>query len=885
MFQCLETVEPLPAKVLSIVAPVGYGKTVLMSQLFAELRKGDAQCLWYALDDRDSSIDALVAFLESQLRHDKTHLHPTQALLRGNEPIGHRIEAVMRLIEGHAQPLTIFFDNLDHCADPALGNLLDRLVFYGPPSLHLVLSSTRDIPLDLSRAQLQGLLRRIGPLDLAFSGAEIVDLLGPRVCEQIGPAGVEDVTRRTEGWPAAVRMMQIVLSNSSQPAQALASFSGSDETLAHLLNRQVLAGFTGGLRDFLFCVAQLRSFNLDLCRTAVQLEGVEQHLAYLVEHNVFVIALDRNRDWYRLHGLFRDFLLREAQRQLPAERLKELRVRAARWCEQNGHWHDAVEYALASGDAETAVEILERLAPILVRDLGHIPQYLDWIEQLRAQGCEPGPEAEYWNVWALAFHRRAENARKQAKVLALRIERMKGKRAAEVRTDLLRRTAILKAAIDSLCDHLFGAYESMTQWLAQAGSTPDDPFNLTAANSLISYYHNSMYHFVEARPFLQKAREYAYQTGSMHAKSWVQTYGVLGQIYEGDFESAYRDTMTTLTEARQALGESAGICGTLSLAAAKCAVEMGRQNEARELLASGFRTVRTHGFLDVVACGLEAAVLLWRGEDDGAVSLDELREIAACYPPRLSYMLSCFLIQRLAVLGRAAQAAEMAERIGLFATTHMAVNAPGAEIAYMAALVEDTAIALMCSGGRLTQAEHAIEQALRGAKAANCVSRQVVLLLAAAQVAHQSGQAPVAIRQITRAISLAAPRQLVRPFNDHTATLAAVVADTRPNAWGFATDQERQFFAERCRTLSFSEVGLHERMAVLQDEPFLASKLTARELELLRFIEAGLSNKQIADRLEVAVTTVKWHLQNLFAKLSVSNRSAALARARSLNLL
>lgn len=217
MLQRLETGSALPARVLSVVAPVGYGKTVLMSQLFAELRKGDAQCLWYALDDRDSSIDALVAFLESQLRHDKTHLHPTQALLRGTEPIGHRIDLVMRLIESHGQPLTIFFDNLDHCADPALGNLLDRLVFYGPPTLHLVLSSTRDIPLDLSRAQLQGLLRRIGPLDLAFNDAEIVDLLGPRVCEQIGAAGLDDVVRRTEGWPAAVRMMQIVLSNSPQP--------------------------------------------------------------------------------------------------------------------------------------------------------------------------------------------------------------------------------------------------------------------------------------------------------------------------------------------------------------------------------------------------------------------------------------------------------------------------------------------------------------------------------------------------------------------------------------------------------------------------------------------------------------------------------------------
>ena len=60
---------------------------------------------------------------------------------------------------------------------------------------------------------------------------------------------------------------------------------------------------------------------------------------------------------------------------------------------------------------------------------------------------------------------------------------------------------------------------------------------------------------------------------------------------------------------------------------------------------------------------------------------------------------------------------------------------------------------------------------------------------------------------------------------------------------------------------------------------------TSRELELLRLIEVGLSNQQLADRLNVSVATVKWHLYNLYTKLGVSSRSAALARARSLNLL
>ena len=126
---------------------------------------------------------------------------------------------------------------------------------------------------------------------------------------------------------------------------------------------------------------------------------------------------------------------------------------------------------------------------------------------------------------------------------------------------------------------------------------------------------------------------------------------------------------------------------------------------------------------------------------------------------------------------------------------------------------------------------------------------------------------------------------MVRPFADHAGTLARVVAETRPSAWGYATDDERRFFAERCRGLPVGADGTPGRVAAFQEVPRLLGTPTPRELELLRWIDAGLSNQQLADRADVSLTTVKWHLQNLYGKLGVSSRSAALARARALDLL
>ena len=263
----------------------------------------------------------------------------------------------------------------------------------------------------------------------------------------------------------------------------------------------MLSGFTDALREFLYCLAQLRSFSAELCVHAIGGAEVNAHLAYLVERNVFVIPLDRTRSRYRLHGLFRDHLRHEAERLLSPKRRQDVLIRAARWCEKSGDWRDAVDYALASGSASATGQILEQIAPAFVRDRGDVPQYLRWLEALHAQGRQAGPEAEYWFVWALAFHRRYDDARRHSTALANRVQR---KAPAAQDRDLQRRIAILRTSIDSLTDHLDDAHRGARDWLAGAESS-DDAFNRTAAHCIVSGYHANGFAFVEARRAISSA--------------------------------------------------------------------------------------------------------------------------------------------------------------------------------------------------------------------------------------------------------------------------------------------------------------------------------------------------------------------------------------------
>lgn len=873
----------VPAKLTTVVAPTGYGKTVLCSTLFRHFCAGPVQGYWIALDDRDTTTERVLGQLETALGEAGVAVHPTQALILGDEPLENRMEALIDDLGHLPGPVLIAIDNLGYCTDETLGYLLDRLVFRTPSSVHFLFSSTEQVPMNLARAKLESRLREIGFRELGMQVSEVRDLLGPGLCEQLGEAGVQTVARHTEGWPAAVRLAQIILSTAERPLDALARFSGADEDLADLLNRQVLAGFAPDERGFLLRISLLRSFCADLCRHASGEVAAARHLGMLLRRNVFVIPLDRNRSWYRLHGLFREFLVEEAHRELDESERRAVLERAAEWCERNGQWQDAIDYAIAAGSAELAVAVLERVAAMFVRDRGDLRQYIEWVERLRAGGHEVGWDADLWYVWALVFHRRYDYARVQYERIARRLEQERLAGGDPVKLgELSRRAQVIRICVDTYTDRQTDAYEQGTQWLA--GRAADDPFDVATIASAVGITLCAEHRFVEAREVMRTAQAAIAQTHSGYGAGWVSVLSAMVAVQEGDYAAVHNDLLATWNRVRAELGDGAGIGGTIALVAARCAVEMNLDDEARELLTAGLRWAHTHGIVDTAAVGIEAAVKLWSGRDDEAISIPQIREIAAGYAPRLSLMLSCLLVQRLVRLGRLDDALAEGAHIGLDIrhperreTGLQGLEVPATRDLYAAAEID-----LLIAAGQLRQAEALIAEQTRLARKDGRMARLVELALAETALAVCSHNPQPATRHLVRAIGLAAKRRILRPFRDRAELIAGMVNDTKPSAWGFALEEERSFFVEICRGLPISGGSLAEE---LHGDGQLLETPTARELELLGLIEAGLSNQQLADRLSVSVATIKWHLYNLYTKLGVSSRSAALARAKSLSLL
>jgi LuxR family maltose regulon positive regulatory protein len=125
---------------------------------------------------------------------------------------------------------------------------------------------------------------------------------------------------------------------------------------------------------------------------------------------------------------------------------------------------------------------------------------------------------------------------------------------------------------------------------------------------------------------------------------------------------------------------------------------------------------------------------------------------------------------------------------------------------------------------------------------------------------------------LERALGLAAPQGYVRIFVDEGTPMATLLREAAKQ--GITPD-----YVGRLLT-AFGHVEGQE----LDTQP-LIEPLSKRELEVLRLLETDLTGPEIARELVVSLNTLRTHTKNIYGKLGVNSRRAAVRRAEELELL
>ena len=364
------------APVITVIAPPGYGKTMLMAQ-WAE-RIGP-RVAWVSCDDGDNDPVVLLSALALAL----DRIEPVDpAIFWALASSGADITVVPRFVSAIAsmeRPVTVLLDHAEAVTNRQCLNTIAELVLHLPPGWRFALASRAAVPLPAARLRAQGGIVEIGAGDLAMGPLEAAHLLKGAGTD-LDEASIHDLLQRTEGWPAGLYIAALAMKSGTRQNEVGFSFTGDDIFMGDYLRSELLDRVSAAEASFLTHTSVLDRMCGPLCDAILGEKGSGRALEQMESRNLLVIPLDRRREWYRYHHLLRELLRAELQRREP-ELVADLHFRAAAWFEANAMPEAAIEHAQAAGDYDRVARlVLELQQPVWAS--GRVETVLRWMEWL-----------------------------------------------------------------------------------------------------------------------------------------------------------------------------------------------------------------------------------------------------------------------------------------------------------------------------------------------------------------------------------------------------------------------------------------------------------------------------------------------------------------------
>jgi LuxR family maltose regulon positive regulatory protein len=863
-------------------APLGYGKTTLLNKLHGHTLAQGIDALWVPLREDDDSLDALARLVKSA--NGRSIASKARSQRRSGRSDRNATRGILSYLDQRKKPLRVFIDNLGICRDPRLGKLIDGLLWDTPEQIQFFAATSRRLEFDVVRSATEGKLLCLGTEELKFNSEDVAEFL--KLWKALESQNEDCILRKTEGWPIAISLLCRIAADASNPDAAIEEFSGEDEELSMLLRHELLRSLDEDYLRFLLETAHLRELSPDLCRYVTGEGKSTRYLTRLLDECCFVLPLDRSGHKLVMHPLVREFLGKEAKTRIDPERRERLLARASEWSKRKGDIQNAVTYALASSSADLIARTLHEIAPAAVGQKGELKQYIEWVERAKGEGISLSMECDYWYIWALLFSRQPESAYVHSNLLWERyINDEILKSSPESATAFLRRFEELRILVDVFREDLTEAGMEGQRWLESPSSA--NSISIATVSCAVAIHATVNFDFKTARNAIQTAYSGINATISDYGQAWVAALSAQIDYYEGEYLYCRSVLASAYDKAVQALGTNANIVSTLSVLDACCLLETGNGRHARSRLTACLPSLPYHGVSEIAYCGVEAAMELWNGEKDDVFRPSAMMSFLASYARPMNFVAHCFLIRKLLRLGRMEDALHSAELIGMnLEDPDLAPPIPSmCYTAYVRELKGMTHLEFFLSRGMYKQAAALCENLLKEANSRKRRGRMVEFEVIGACIARKLDNTFQSRRHLYRAIRIAGKRQIFGPFLQWLECVQEIMRNSKRKEWTFVEPEERSLYERLGQWEKSAESSSTASQVGSDAREEIRVPLTVRELELLRLVHAGLSNQQIADSTGVALPTVKWHLYNVYAKLDVKNRSAAIARARSLSLI
>jgi LuxR family transcriptional regulator, maltose regulon positive regulatory protein len=859
--------EGFTRRLTLVSAPAGFGKTTLITSWLRGVAERGGQAprvAWLSLEDDDNVPLRFFSYLIAALQNPDDGIGRTaRSLLESPQPpaVTHLMTLLINDLATLTEPTALVLDDFHAITHPELQAGIAFLLEHLPPPLRLILSTREEPSLPLARLRGQGQVTEIRLQELRFTREEAAAFLERTMGLTLGADVVAALESRTEGWIAGLQMAALSLrGREGKPGRRMplddADFGGAHRDIIDYLGAEVLRQQPIEIRVFLRQTSILDRLSAPLCDAVTGQQNSRGFLAQLAQANLFLIPLDDERRWYRYHSLFADFLRSE----LAEWEQRALHQRASQWFEAHGFTPEAIKHALAAPDLEAA----ERLIRSGVEETfsrGGFNTLLGWLNALPDEVVRARSDLSVDKAWILYLRGDIAEAEEYA--------------AAATQTQRPDDPAVQRGMLLGFRAYLAinrGEPEKAVKLGQEALSLLGDTrsFFRTTALSHLGQAQRLTGDREAAIKTLRQAVTLGEQLG--HHLIMLEALGYLTLLLyqQGQLREAVLLCQRAVGQYTDERGSPLAMAGLVLIPLGALFFETNDLERAEGHLKSGIALCEQMGTVYYTLVGQRTLAKLQyaRGDTEAAwETLAGARQLAA----------QSESARRIRMVD--AVTAELQLRQGQVAAAARTLAGLPPKVQARSEFENLTVARLLLAQGQPAAALDVLETLERSARGQARLGSLVTIHVLQALAQRALHRHPAALERAEQALSLAAHEGYRRAFLDEGAPMTALLGERRPMA---------SEFVDSLLAAGKSAAGEATRSVLTAADAAnqaLIEPLGDTQLVILRLLDEGLSNQEIADRVGITLGTTKWHLNQIYGKLGVASRTQALAQARRVKLL
>ena len=624
-------------KLTVIHSPPGFGKTMLALQWRYALTERNVPVAWLNVDHDDNNVVWFLAHLVESIRQVRPSLARELGQVldeHGDEAERYVLTSLIDEIHRAGERLVVIIDDWHRVDDPATIAAMAFLLDNGCHHMQLVVVGRTRAGLPTSRMRVRDELVEIDYEALRFDESEartfLVDLAGLDLDDD----EVADLTAATDGWAAALQLAAVSLRGREDPGELISHLSGRHRAIGDFLAENVLESLPPDDVEFLLTTAVTERICGSLATALTGHERGQALLEDLEDRDLFLHRIDEDGRWFGYQPLFAEFLRQRLEREHP-ERVPALHRTASEWYEGHAMVGEAVDHALAAGDEDRAVDLVEKNGRRMIEH-GHATTLLGLVAKLPRRAVGGRIRLQLSIAWGNILLHRSAPALHALDVVeaAVAADGVNAEEAADIAVEV----EVVRSIVALRCDRLERADDLVEHCLARAATLP--PLVISSGLNVATFAAVYRADYDEVVRLQQVAQPYhelnegPYNT--MHARALLG----LAAVEQLDVAGAEEHFRAGLRAARRGSGRHSSAAVLAGSILGELLYERGELDEAERLLDDGFALGSEGGVVDfkisryVVGARLKAV----RGDREAVVSrlADGARAAAAMNLERLA---------------------------------------------------------------------------------------------------------------------------------------------------------------------------------------------------------------------------------------------------------